>query len=137
MADGKACYKCGKGCKMLEECYCCPWCCEVCSGDIQCDECRQFYLLRLDYKDPTYNCGSPICDTQCKDKQDTCECKCCLEKRATQAGAFAAQPSSMVIPSTTAYPAVIAPIIVLVIVCLMSVFRVRPFHKVRDCFERR
>ncbi|CDR71906.1 hypothetical protein, conserved [Babesia bigemina] len=97
-----------------------------------------------------YDCSPPICDTRCRGKQSTCECTCCLKKRSASVPSQSTSADSVqhVIveenhsfaytytdensTSSRLIPIIIVPVaLIILVICVMVYFRVRPFHRVR------
>ncbi|CDR94601.1 hypothetical protein BBBOND_0108990 [Babesia bigemina] len=104
-----------------------------------------------------YTCDPSICEDQCKqctNPKCQCKCPCCRGKNPETLSADCSLHSSKArpLPSvaarssnpdskgddlSTAYPSVIIPVIIapvaliVLVICVMSYFRVRPFHRVR------
>ncbi|CDR97183.1 hypothetical protein BBBOND_0310860 [Babesia bigemina] len=77
-------------------------------GSAKCIECVMFCMIRLKSKE----CPPSGCDTQCRGRENTCEC----------------QPTT---DSSTAPYIIAAVALIILVICVMIYFRVRPFHRVR------
>ncbi|CDR71817.1 hypothetical protein, conserved [Babesia bigemina] len=78
-----------------------------------------------------HECDTSVCDKQCKDKLDTCQCECCKKKRpGTAYASTSAQRSFSAYTSPAVLPIIIVPVaLIIVVICVMIYFRIRPFHR--------
>ncbi|CDR97163.1 hypothetical protein BBBOND_0310660 [Babesia bigemina] len=151
--EGKLCPKCNNECRSLQVCNCCFWCCIECR-DNDCTYCKNFYYER-ETGTLSDHCQPPECKKQCnKCKKPNCECPCCRLRRSKFA------PSQSTYSDTTQYvtseqtyssarsfahdsyspnvlPIIIAVVALIISVCVMIGFRIRPFHRVRDFCARK
>ncbi|CDR94625.1 hypothetical protein BBBOND_0109230 [Babesia bigemina] len=79
---GQACTRCKYGCKYIEVCNCCPWCCEECNKSTyeSCDICYIDFHYKFQVKKDCHYKGCNSQTITCTNPK--CQCTCCKAKCA-------------------------------------------------------
>ncbi|CDR97433.1 hypothetical protein BBBOND_0313350 [Babesia bigemina] len=119
--------QCNTNCN-IATCSCCPWCCDKCNSRSKCSICSEINTpLRERKVCRPSGCGAG--DYTCT--SEACECNCCEQKRSTSRAQHRVSGQQSTTDSSP-IPYIIVPVaLIIVVICVMIYFRIRPFHRVR------